>query len=523
MMTRPLTILRGIRPTILAVLGIAWTLSSPGRLEAAPDQEVTDKPTSNQSTPEAGTRTAQAEQPAEEQPPAEEAAPADPAAEPAAGEPAPGEPPQTEQTDAPAEEPKAMPMPADTPKVGDVSMHGYFRAGYGVSSEKGRQVCFQVNGAASKYRLGNECDLYGEWLFSAPAYVGSDGVIANANIMFNLYVPTTPLGYPDSLTPQGGAVGQGVHWGFNQFFFDFKGLPFLPTGTVAWVGRRFYKREDVHVTDFFWWNASGLGGGIEDIPVSETMKVSYAAFVVDGPGISAGPPAPALPARTDIAIRNDLRLYGIPVHKDGELVLGVSAIADVSDNVNTESGFSGTVMHVFNGIMGGGNKLSFQYGMGPGIGLGGSDSLLTSTDTSRIRAVENLTIQPTEEVGAQFTAVYQHDKLDAPAGSPDKQDWISAGGRISYAVHPYVQLLGEVGFDTVKPDGGDRRNLTKISFAPVIAAGKGYWARPQLRLFATIAFWNDAARLAGVDSGGIYTDTDKTSGATFGMQSESWW
>jgi hypothetical protein len=80
------------------------------------------------------------------------------------------------------------------PKVGDVQFHGYFRAGFGVSSEGGRQVCFQTPGSFAKYRLGNECDLYGEFLFTGPAYVGDNGVVANANVMFNVFIPTTSQG-----------------------------------------------------------------------------------------------------------------------------------------------------------------------------------------------------------------------------------------------------------------------------------------------------------------------------------------
>lgn len=522
MMTRPLTILRSIRPTILAVLGIAWTLSSPGRLEAAPDQEETDKATSDQSTSEPGTRTAQAEEPAPAEPPVGEDPTPD---EQAGGADSSPETPPGEETHLPEDRLRQMMQEEMSkgikPKPGDVSLHGYFRTGYGVSSEKGRQVCFQTPGAHSKYRLGNECDLYGEWLLSTPAYAGDDGVVANANVMFNIYIPTTNLGYPDGLVPEGGRTGTGLHWGFNQFFFDFKNVPYL-NGATPWVGRRFYKREDVHVTDFFWWNASGLGAGIEDYPVgSGTMKVSYAAFVVDGPlpsGEAVPPPAPRAPGQERIGIRNDLRLYGIPIHPGGELVLGVNAVADLSEADDTNNGFSGVVMHVAN-MMGGNNKLALQYAMGTAAGSNGVISSLTdSSDKSLLRVVDNFYIQPSPELGLQLTAVYQREDFD-----PGTQDWISAGGRVSYAFHQYAQILAEVGFDTVKPEGGDRRNLTKITVAPVISAGKGYYSRPHLRIFATYGLWNDAAREAGVDSGGIYTETDKTGGATFGVQGESWW
>jgi len=44
-----------------------------------------------------------------------------------------------------------------------------------------------------------------------------------------------------------------------------------------------------------------------------------------------------------------------------------------------------------------------------------------------------------------------------------------------------------------------------------------------LRLFYTWAAWNETARDATVDSGQLYTTTDLLSGATFGLQAETWW
>ncbi|MDV7603057.1 carbohydrate porin, partial [Acinetobacter baumannii] len=39
---------------------------------------------------------------------------------------------------------------------------GYFRTGMGVTDNGKTQECFQLTGAPSKYRLGNECEQYGE-------------------------------------------------------------------------------------------------------------------------------------------------------------------------------------------------------------------------------------------------------------------------------------------------------------------------------------------------------------------------
>jgi maltoporin len=385
------------------------------------------------------------------------------------------------------------------PKVGDVIMHGYFRTGFGVSGDGGRQVCFQAPGAPVKYRLGNECDQYGEFTFSAPAFVGTDGVVATANVMINGYIPSG-TGYSQS------ALQDGADIGFPQMWFDFKNLDFAHGGT-PWIGRRYYKREDVHIQDFFYWNPSGLGGGVEDIALG-SMKLSYAAFVVDGPP----PPGPR-----QIGVRNDIQLRGIPLHPGGTLELGANLIADASDGDDTNHGFAAHVRYVL-AILGGENKLIAQFGMGPGIDLSQSAALTTSTDDTRLRILDTLAFQVTPEVGGQLVAVFQHD--DTEAGT---QDWFSLGGRVSYAFAEHLKLLAELGFDTVSPDEGESRTLTKLTVAPTIAAGKGFWMRPELHLFGTVALWNDGARAAGVDSAGLYTAGDRTSAATFGIHAQGWW
>jgi len=473
---------------------------------------------------------------------------ADPQAEPAPA-PAPAEPPKVEAPAAGATDPVHLPEDALRkmiqdemakglkPRVGDVSLHGYFRAGYGVSAEGGRQVCFQAPGAISKWRLGNECDLYGEFLFSTPAYVSNTGMVATANVMFNVYIPTTTQGYPDGFTAGNGELGRDIHWGTNQFYFDFAGVPFLGEGAHAWIGRRFYKRDNIDTIDYFWWNSSGLGGGIEDIPVTKDIKFSAAVFEVDGPGIrttAAGVPdaiQPSLPPLNQMGIRPDLRLYGIPV-PGGQLVLGVNPVLDVSNNdattatpgAKTNNGISATAMHVAPAL-GGTNKFAVQYGVGSAVSANGViGSLLTKTSANFVRVLDHMDFQISPKLGGEVLAVFnRYGKDDSSGTEVPAQIWVTAGARVAYALHENAQLIADAGFDTVKSDGSDRRNLFKITVAPSITAHKAFWARPQLRLFATLAAWNKASSTAGVDSGGIYTGTNKTVGTTFGIQGEAWW
>jgi maltoporin len=285
------------------------------------------------------------------------------------------------------------------------------------------------------------------------------------------------------------------------------------------MGRRYYKRVDAHITDFFYWNPSGLGAGIENIDIAG-MKLSYAAFVVDGPsvGVMGNPMIPLLPVQNVIGVRNDVQLRGIPLYAGGELRVGLSAIVNYSDSsTNTHHGFSGVVQHVQQAL-GGANELSVAYGMGPGTGLGSADSLTNSSDVKRLRILDAFGLQPFPWLGGQLLFVYQRD--DFVAGS---QNWLSAGGRLAFALVEHAKLLVEIGHDNVKPSDMSARSLTKFTIAPAIVAAKAFWSRPELRLFYTFATWNAASREAGVDSGDIFKSTNKTNGSSFGIHAESWW
>jgi maltoporin len=47
-------------------------------------------------------------------------------------------------------------------------------------------------------------------------------------------------------------------------------------GSTIWAGKRFYQRHDVHMIDFYYWDISGPGAGIENIDLG-FGKLSLAA------------------------------------------------------------------------------------------------------------------------------------------------------------------------------------------------------------------------------------------------------
>jgi len=431
----------------------------------------------------------------------------------------------------------AAPAAPATPKFGDTTTRGYFRGGFGASNQKGRQTCFSLalaGGTLSKYRLGNECEVWAEMEFTTVVYAGDDGTVASVHFMPTAFIPTSQIGYPPTGVTSSdlGSPGTGATVAFPNLYADIKGIPWLGGGT-GWVGTRYYKRESVYISDFFYWNPSGVGGGVEDINIGKDLRLSLATFAVDGQPNGS----PQLPMRVDMGLRHDVQLRGIKPYEGGEFQLGFQFIQDWSgtkdDNSGlplerkTHGGWGVTLQHVQK-LLGGENKLAFQFGKGGGTGFGTLSrfyypdfSLYFSPSESRLRVVDVLTIQPIPELGAQVGLVYEHDDL---GNAGQKTDWYSAGARVSWGFTEHAKLLGEAGVDRVKKsNGSDPQFLAKFTIAPALAAAKGFWARPELRLFYTWAMWNETARGATIDSGRLYTTSQLLSGATFGLQAEAMW
>src|SRR4029077_3337173 len=109
-------------------------------------------------------------------------------------------------------------LPKSRPKVGDLTITGYFRGGYGATVKEtapavgnpgdanympattvgGRMTCFSLSnpaGLVAKYRLGNECEVWSETHFTFVTYAGDDGVVSTLHFMPTIYIPTTLVGY----------------------------------------------------------------------------------------------------------------------------------------------------------------------------------------------------------------------------------------------------------------------------------------------------------------------------------------
>lgn len=391
---------------------------------------------------------------------------------------------------------------ADDKKI--VDFNGYMRAGMAQKDESGRAGCFQLAGTAAKYRLGNECDFYGEYMLGKDAFKAANGTILRANMMFNAV---------------GGLIGGGTlnnsHYDINQMYLEARDMPGLGTAKI-WAGRRFYKRRMVHITDFFYNSPSGTGFGIEDYTVMDTAKLSYAYMDNNGADDPVG------------ATRHNIQLNDIPLYAGGTLDIAVNHVTDSTNHKpkgNTHSGSNYLVewAHKLNNTYT--NRLSFQSGRGAATdaNFGAAGNLLAGKETRRWMLMDYVDFQLTPNFGGQLLALYETRKDPALQLN---QTWSSVGGRLSYAFTNHFKLLGELGHDRVKPDGDRARNLTKFTIAPTLALERGFWSRPELRFYYTYAKWDKAAQSAAASgsplaANGIYGTA--TNGYNFGIQLETWW
>jgi maltoporin len=363
-----------------------------------------------------------------------------------------------------------------------VDWTGYMRGGPAATNVSGEsRQCYGLNSPGLKYRLGNECDFYGE--FQLAQAVKADGVDFNAVLMTNFYSPQTETNHD---------------YGIEQAYVEMKGVDIAPQA-LFWMGKR-RDRDDVHIVDTFFTNMSGVGAGVENIDAG-FGKFGFSGYKTDANGGANG------------IARLHAQLYDIPVNPDGKLrVVGTFSKADSQGGSKGKNGYGFTVEHVQDKFFGGGNHIWAQYSQGStNINQGFGDALADS-DTKSYRIVES----PSWQIGAfggQAIALYQHDKNNT-------MSWNSytLGGRGSWGLTKNLKFLTEIGYSNRKPSNGPSENLTKITVGPALSTGPDFWKRPELRLYVTYADFNKAA--AQDAQNGL--PTSKTNAVSFGAQVEVW-
>ncbi len=418
---------------------------------------------------------------------------------------------------------------AATP-AGAVDFGGYLRSGIGGNTQGTALTCYGLGPIGHKFRLGNECETYAELQFGQNLYKDSSGVVFRYTGML-AYKSYQGRDY-ESLKDSNADIAMRQNWVGAT----------LPQygGVTVWAGKRFYMRNDVHINDWYYWDVSGNGAGIEDIelPVGKLALAVFQSRADNSFGYDTG-----------TVWRPDIRVTGIPVNPNGSLEVGVdlflktmpkgqgSAAQQISPWI--------TVQHIQTDLFGGFNKIAFQYATGTAAPMttyafGGNAN--NTDSSSQWRIVEMLVVNPNPQWSGM--AMFSYADKTKMYGDADKTNhWNNStqweiGARPEYHFNDFLKLAAEVSYQssTAKADpggGGNPKktiNLMKATIAPTIMAkpgpGGAFFTRPELRLFASYNSFDKANPSWLSNDGNMNTNVGTTlaegSGITFGAQVEAW-
>ncbi len=157
----------------------------------------------------------------------------------------------------------AVAFAAGSVSASAVDFNGYFRAGAQVNADRGEVYCLGTGADGHKVgRLGDECDTYGEIALGQNVY---DKAGSKFSIHTLLAYGTTE-GNRDLQGNSWQGVGGDGPWGGQRISFREVYAKYDTDGGYSiWSGKRFYRRKDIHIMDFYYLNNSGYGAGIEGI------------------------------------------------------------------------------------------------------------------------------------------------------------------------------------------------------------------------------------------------------------------
>ncbi|EGR4260437.1 maltoporin LamB [Vibrio cholerae] len=371
-----------------------------------------------------------------------------------------------------------------------VDFNGYFRAGTGISGNGNADIAFQKAGVG---RLGNENDNYYEFGFAEELKTGEQ---------------TWKV---ESMIAQGNNGANGWEDGdFNvaQFNVQAKGLLASDQEAVMWAGKRYYQRKDIHITDFYFLNTSGTGGGIENLSVGN-QKLSV-ALVQDGDNTnSSGYIFDARLANIGLWENATLELavaYNFATEKDGKTELaddGVMGTAILHQGLS--NGFNQTVFQY--GTAGYGAQVANFWGAGTYYGRGNADN----NDASGFRLLNWGVVNLGEswEMGHQLAYLSGSD-IGATKADIDQYSVVV---RPMYKWNDTMRTVFEAGYNGGEDTSGADFEYSKFTVAQAWAMGNSFWARPELRVYGSYL----------TDHEGTNFGSKGDSDFVMGIQVEAWW
>jgi maltoporin len=410
-------------------------------------------------------------------------------------------------------------------REGSFEFHGYFRSGFGVNSRGGQQVAFQAPGAQAKYRLGNEAETYAELIF-VNNWVNPDHDSDKAWFRSELLVQANTSNSVNFAPTSGAGADQfRLREAFVQAGKIFDSQP----NAKFWAGERYYRRQHIDIDDFFTFDLSGYGGGVEDLD----LKIGKGALAFLGV------------ARPDVITQNgnlttsriDATLYDVKgpfglwggyvdyaSSRGGQITAASTAGSSTVTNIPSANGFAYGIRHQRLEWHGGYHTLFVEYGTGAASNFSGSGFGATiptpSIDTGKSKQLlvtEQIVLQPNDKFAVMPIFLFQ--RMKNLSTNNDWMQWVSFGARPAVFLTRHLSLTGDCGFDHTRLAGSYDGWLRKCTFAPQIGADRKFFGRPVFRAFVTYANWSNGFR--GLVGGVPFEN--QTAGLTYGVQAEHWW
>ncbi|NVC28675.1 maltoporin LamB [Vibrio parahaemolyticus] len=384
-----------------------------------------------------------------------------------------------------------------------VDFNGYMRAGTGISGNGNGDLAVNKNGIG---RLGNEDDNYSEFGFAEDLKTGDQTWRIESMIA---------SGAP------GSNGWEDADFNVAQFAVKAKGLIASDKDATMWAGKTYYQRKDIHITDFYFLNTSGTGGGIENLSVGN-QKLSL-ALIQDGE------------TSDSTGYIFDARLANIGLWDDAALELAVAYNFATDSNDATEEADDGVLASaiIHQGMSNGFNQTVLQYGTnGYGVqaanfwGAGAYYARGTEAfnDASGFRLINwgVMNLAESWEMGHQLAYLSGSDIGGQAAGAYTGKnfdiDQYSVVVRPMYKWNDTMRTVFEAGYNAgeriaegglAKEDFGN----AKFTVAQAWAMGDSFWARPELRVYGTY--------LLDTENDDAFNGDDTE--FVFGVQAEAWW
>ena len=424
----------------------------------------------------------------------------------------------------------AFAMPAQADFTPNANFNGYMRSGV----MHGNSAFGSKTDTVKLGRLGNENDTFMEFGLGADVAKVDD-------VTYSVY----------GMIAHGGD-GNETDWNTNlscrQAWAGAKNL--LGQGDdFLWIGKRYYKREDIHILDEYYYNVSGTGVGLENVVLGpgkislawtrndkdakkddvniysmkseykykglkdnnkpakvkvNTYDVRYEFPVWDGASLQLG--STYLEAEKDK--NGSYRTYTI--EKENSIGDGLNLSAEL--NIGLLGGFNKTVVQSFSGS----SAADVHYGTG---------SSVYYDEGQGWRLINWGDVHFTKEFGMFHVVQYAHS---SGFKSYDSERSVNLAVRPYYQLTKMTKLLAEVGwFADKKTANTDDKGVqsyvskhgSKYTLAYAISPdASNFWSRPEFRFYVSHVSVSDNMNIGPTNEW-----VRQTSDNMFGAQVEAWW